>query len=103
MDTPAPAARLEAIVKERARELRGEGVGYTDAVTALADELFRTERGKEARIGELGATPGLVGPRIAASEPDDTLFGKSKKARARALGLIAALVSPWVSDVYEEG
>jgi len=102
MSAPKNTTALSQIVKKRARELRLDGVGYSDAVSALADELYLSERGKETRLSELGATPGLVAPLLGGDVTSSSLFAKGKKAKARALGTLKTLISHWVSDAYEE-
>lgn len=102
MSTPADSKDLEAIVKKRARELRAHGLPYSDAVASLADELYRTGRGKETRAGDMGATGVLIAPPGGTAANAPSLFSKTKKGKASALGKLDALISPWVSDVYEE-
>ena len=88
---------LKAIVKQRARELREEQVRYLDGVATIAEELYRNERGKETRIGELGATTGLIRPMVEVAENDHPLFAKTKKGKAQTIEKIEVLISPWVS------
>ena len=103
MSGPVASEDLEAIVKRRTRELRAERVRYSEAVTLLADELYQNERGKETRIGQLGASPGLLGPRLGLADSDLSLVAKTKKGKAKALSSIERLVSPWMADVFEDG
>lgn len=102
MNTPGKPDRLIEIVKQRARELREGRRGYSEAVDTLADELYLSGRGKETRIGSMGATPVLIAPAVQIAVNAESLFAKTKKAKATAIGKIRTLISPWVSDVYEE-
>lgn len=91
---------LEALVKQRTRELRGATTGYAAAVEALAEEIYRTGRGKETRLGEMGATVASIAARFGGGG-GGPLFEKTKKGKARAIAAIRTQISPWVSDVYE--
>ncbi len=102
MTTPEESKELREIIKLRVRELRAEQVRYWDALTTLADELYRNERGKETRIGALGASTGVLGPLLEVGANDHPLFAKTKKGKAQTIDKIATMISPWVSDVYEE-
>ena len=102
MSAPAETVDLKTLVKQRARELREHQVGFSDTVDNLADELYRNERGIETRIGEMGATAGLIGPLLKVAADDPLLVAKTKKGKAKAIQKLRTLISPWVADVYEE-
>ncbi len=93
---------VEALVKQRARELRGTEPSYSKVVRALAEELYDTAREKETRLAELGVTRELVVPLLGSGDATGASIAKTKKARAKIVGTLETEVSPWVSDVYEE-
>jgi hypothetical protein len=103
MAVPVETNDVKAIVKLRARELRGEELRYWDTLAIIADELYKHERGKDTRVGELGADTGVIGPLLEVGANDQPLFSKTKKGKAQTIDKITTLISPWVSDIYEEG
>ena len=102
MGAAAKTGHLQAIVKQRARALRAEELRYREALSTLANELYRNERGKATAIGELGATTGVIGPLLEVGEDDRWLFAKAKKGKAKTIAAVETLISPWVADVYEQ-
>lgn len=101
---------LERIVKERARQLRREGSGYIAAVNVIVDELYRGAHGEVTPIvvmGLMAKVPWneilkLIG-RLLSFLHDlwrQWVSGKDREREERER--LHALVSPWISAVYEQ-
>jgi len=100
MDASPPD--VEELVERRARELRAEGLRYAAAVSALAQELYLHERGKETRLGAMGLARGVLHPLLRGANLGESLFSKSKKGKAQTIGALETLISAWVAGIYEK-
>jgi hypothetical protein len=96
-------ASLERVVKLRASQLRSEGRGYLQAVRTIVDELYGGVEGHDTPIMALGAIAKVPWADILSllRELLKRWFSSSDRIREEKSEL-EALVSPWVSAVYEQ-
>lgn len=99
---------LERIVKEYARQLKGRGLGYLEAIDQIADELYDVSKGKRPPISKVqnveaaGFDPSKIPLKEVLGIVDkllDALLSHWREKREQVKNL-RDQVTPWVGEVY---